>query len=172
MMTAGSMVQALSRFSGSGRGAAIASSLMALLLLFSPQPAAADAFQTLTGSWSGSGSASFTSGQRERLRCNANYVGGGQRLTIRLRCASSSAQINLSGALERSGNSVSGNWSESSFGYSGTAFGSATGSTVRLRIRGDLNGVLALRASGRSHTLALSSNTSTLTGVNVTMSRR
>lgn len=155
------------------RRAMIAVAAVAMLTAFAPHsPAAADAFRNLSGGWSGGGSAIFSNGQRERLRCSANYSGAGQRLGIHVRCASASAQINLSGALQRSGRRVSGGWSESNFGLGGTAFGSANANGIRLRIRGSLDGYLTLGVSGRSHSLAMSSRGTALSGVNVRMRRR
>ncbi len=133
---------------------------------------AADAFNALKGSWSGSGSASFAGGETEKLRCTARYAGGGSNLALNLKCASASAQINLSGSLDANGNKVSGDWSESSFGLSGSAFGSTSGGSVRLRISGSTSGYLTLNVSGNRHTVALSSKGTTLTGVNVSMGRR
>lgn len=133
---------------------------------------AGEIFKKLNGSWSGGGSASFVSGERERLRCRARYTGSGARLGISLRCASASSSINLRGSLEGTGSRVGGSWSESQFGLSGSAFGSARGNRVRLRINGDMKGSLILTAAGRRHTFALTSSTSTLSGVRISMSRR
>jgi hypothetical protein len=141
------------------------------LLMATPAPAA-DAFNALKGSWSGSGSASFAGGESEKLRCTARYSGGGDNLNLSLKCASSSAQINLTGSLEANGNKVSGDWAENSFGKSGGAFGRAEGGSVRLRISGDAKGYLTLNVSGGRHTVALSTSDSTLKGVNVSLGRR
>ncbi len=141
------------------------------LLMATPAPAA-DAFNALKGSWSGGGSATFAGGESEKLRCTARYSGGGDNLNLSLKCASSSAQINLTGSLEANGNKVSGSWAENSFGKSGGAFGRAEGGSVRLRISGDAKGYLTLNVSGGRHTVALSTSDSTLKGVNVSLGRR
>lgn len=133
---------------------------------------AADAFNALKGSWSGSGTARFSSGETERLRCNARYSGGGSSLSLLLRCASASAQINLSGNLDARGRIVIGDWRESSFGLSGSARGSASKNSVRLKIRGGANGFLTLNVSGNRHSVAVSTQGTALTGVNVSMRRR
>jgi hypothetical protein len=95
---------------------------------------AASAFDALKGGWSGGGTAHFAGGESEKLRCTARYSGGGSNLSLNLKCASSSAQINLAGQLSASGNKVSGSWNESSYGQSGEAYGSTSGGSVRLRI--------------------------------------
>lgn len=140
--------------------------------LASTPASAADAFAALNGSWSGGGSASFASGETEKLRCTARYSGGGNSLSLGLKCASASAQINLTGSLDASGNKVSGDWSENSYGLSGDAHGSTKGGSVRLKISGGANGYLTLNVSGNRHTVALSTQGSTLTGVNVSLGRR
>lgn len=143
----------------------------AMLLL--PQPAySADAFRALKGSWSGSGSARFTGGQSEKLRCSARYSGSSANLSLNVKCASSSANINLTGSLAASGNKVSGNWAENSFGLSGSANGLATGSSVRLRISGSTSGFLTLSVSGNRHNFSITSQGTSLTGVTVNMGRR
>jgi hypothetical protein len=133
---------------------------------------AAEAFDALKGSWSGSGSASFAGGGTEKLRCTARYSGGGTNLGLSLKCASASAQINLSGSIGANGNKVSGDWNESSFGQSGAVNGTTSGGTVRMRISGSMSGYLTLNVSGNRHTVAISSQGSTLAGVNVSLGRR
>lgn len=152
---------------------AAASAILIGAAILSPKPAAAaDAFNSLKGSWSGAGRASFASGQSEKLRCSARYTGGGSNLGLNIKCASPSAQINLTGSLAAAGNRVSGNWAETSFGLSGGANGSTSGGTVRLRISGSTTGVLTLNVSGNRHTFAVSSQGMSLTGVNVSMGRK
>jgi hypothetical protein len=147
-------------------------SILAALSISSAPANAADAFNALNGSWAGSGSASFASGETEKLRCTARYSGGGDSLSIGLKCASASAQINLTGSLDANGNKVSGDWNENSFGLSGDAHGSANGGSVRLKISGGANGYLTLNVSGGRHTVALSTQGTPLTGVNVSLGRR
>lgn len=151
-------------------------SLAALALgaaLLAPLPArAADPFNSLKGGWSGSGSAKFTGGQSEKLRCSARYSGGGSSLAMNIKCASASAQINLTGNLSASGKRVSGGWNENSFGLSGSASGSKTATGVRLRISGSTTGYLTLTVTGNRHSFALSSQGTALAGVNVSMRRR
>jgi hypothetical protein len=150
----------------------IAAAALAILAMPAPSASAAEAFGALNGSWSGSGSASFASGETEKLRCTARYSGGGNNLSIGLKCASASAQINLTGSLDASGNKVSGDWSENSYGLSGDAHGSTNGGSVRLKISGGANGYLTLNVSGNRHTVALSTQGASLTGVNVSLGRR
>ena len=137
-----------------------------------PAASAADAFDSLRGSWAGGGSVTFSGGESEKLRCTARYSGGGSSLALNVKCASASAQINLSGSLDARGNKVSGDWNESSYGISGDANGSVSGGSVRLKISGGASGYLTLNVSGSHHSIALSTQGVAITGVNVSLNRR
>ena len=166
-------LKSISRLGSRGVGSALAlCAMLAGSVVVSGSAQAAGAFDSLKGNWSGGGSASFAGGQSEKLRCTAHYSGGGDSLSLNIKCASASAQINLTGSLDANGNKVSGDWSENSYGLSGDAHGSTTGGSVRLRISGGTSGYLTLNVSGNHHTVALSSQGSTLTGVNVSLGRR
>lgn len=143
-----------------------------LLLMASTPAVAADAFKALKGSWAGGGQALFAGGQKERLTCAARYAGSGASLSLSLRCASASAQINLSGSLGAVGSRVSGHWSESSFGLSGAARGSASKSGLHLRISGSTTGSLNIAIAGGRHTVAFHSRETALEGVNISLRRR
>jgi hypothetical protein len=146
--------------------------IAAMAALSASQAMAAEAFNALKGNWSGGGSVTFQSGETEKMRCTGHYGGGGSSLAMNIRCASPSAQINLSGDLSGSGNSVSGSWHESSYGLSGGASGSASANAIRLRISGDAKGSMVVNVSGSRQSVALSTSGTTVTGVNVSMSRR
>jgi hypothetical protein len=152
--------------------AAALATLTAGTLLPATAASAAPAFDALKGGWAGSGTARFAGGETEKLRCTARYAGGGSNLSLSLKCASSSAQINLTGQLSANGNKVSGSWNESSFGQSGDANGTTSGGSVRLRISGTQSGFLTLNVTGRSHTVAISTKGSTLQSVNVSLGKR
>jgi hypothetical protein len=82
-------------------------------------------FAGLPGSWTGSGSIALSDGSHERLRCRATYRvdDSGMRLQQTLRCASDSYKFDLSTDVVSDGAQVSGTWSESSRGISGTLQG-------------------------------------------------
>lgn len=146
--------------------------ILAIAVLCTTPVMSADAFDALQGQWSGGGSARFASGQTERLRCTSRYSGGGENLNLNLRCASASAQINLSGILDADSSRVSGRWTETSFGLTGQVSGSTQGGSVRLSISGGTTGSVTLNVAGDRHTFKLSSNGTSLTAVDVTLARR
>jgi len=144
-----------------------------LALLFAVQPAAAaDTFAALDGAWSGKGHARFSHGATEALSCTARYAGHGSNLTLFVRCASASAHIHLTGSLTAKGDAISGGWSESAFGLSGTAEGAISGPSIKLRITGGATGELRLAVAGNRHTLTLSAQGSALRDVNVSLMKR
>lgn len=117
-------------------------------------------FGELAGSWSGGGSASFEGGRNERLRCTASYRPGGNTLSMTIRCANPSLNVQLNGNLRYSGGRVTGSWSESSTGAGGSAVGRATSSSLRLRIGGDLSGTLAVSFTGNNQNVSIATSSS------------
>src|SRR5688572_4449506 len=95
--------------------------LASVVLAASGSAQGVSAFAGLGGSWSGSGHIRLENGQREAIRCSANYVSrsGGAALGLSLRCASASGRVELRASLEARGNRVTGTWEERSYGVSG-----------------------------------------------------
>lgn len=82
------------------------------------------AFADYAGSWSGSGRVESTSGT-ESIRCRAQgQVGeGGATVVQRLVCASASYQFNIECRVADNGGQISGSWSETTRGISGSLSG-------------------------------------------------
>jgi hypothetical protein len=97
---------------------------------------AATPFDALLGTWSGSGKIRYHSGEFERVRCSAYYRGGGQNLSLAIRCKSTSRKIEVRGRLLQRGNRVSGTWEERTFNASGEAQGRITSRRMHLSITG------------------------------------
>ena len=107
---------------GFGIAVAVFAGWMMMVLPLRAQPAP---FAGLPGSWTGSGSIALSDGSLERLRCRATYrvADSGTRLQQTLRCASDSYRFDLSSDVVSDGAQLSGTWSESSRGISGTLQG-------------------------------------------------
>jgi len=135
---------------------------------------AATPFTGLGGTWSGSGNVRLENGRTEAIRCNANYVtrSGGTALGLSLRCASSSNRIELRASLTLNGHHVSGEWEERSFNAAGHVSGQATGSILRLRFSGSIQGSMVVTTSGVSQSIAVRTDASALQGVSVSLRRR
>jgi hypothetical protein len=144
-----------------------------VLLAASGSAQAASAFAGLGGSWSGSGHIKLENGQREAIRCSANYVprSGGNAMGLSLRCASASGRVELRANLEARGTRVSGTWEERSYGVSGDVSGIADGGNLRLRFGGSLSGAMLVTTSGNSQSISVRTDTTALQGVNVSLRR-
>ncbi len=144
-----------------------------VLLAASGSAQAASAFAGLGGSWSGSGHIKLENGQREAIRCSANYVprSGGNAMGLSLRCASASGRVELRASLEARGSRVSGTWEERSYGVSGDVSGVASGGNLRLVFGGSLSGAMLVTTSGNSQSISVRTDTTALQGVNVSLRR-
>ena len=77
---------------------------------------------SLDGSWSGGGSVIFASGEREAVRCRAQYNRSSQTSYFaRATCATASGRVTQTATLRHvDGNTYSGNFHNSEYGVSGT----------------------------------------------------
>ena len=151
---------------------------VALVLLAGATTAAAlaqsgGAFTGFGGSWSGAGQVRLEGGQREAIRCSANYVprSGGTGLGLSLRCASASGRVELRATLTASGSRVSGSWEERSYGLGGQVSGTASGNSLRLSFSGGLSGSMTVTTTGASQSISVRTDISALQGVSVSLRR-
>ena len=72
--------------------ARLTGALLTAAVVFSPSIGLAQTrpFEGLEGAWSGSGVIASNDGRSERMRCRAEYSGGGSNLKLQLQCASDS----------------------------------------------------------------------------------
>jgi hypothetical protein len=98
---------------------------MAALAFTSTSYAQQGPFAGMAGVWSGGGTVTLDDGSTERIRCRATYAvgGGGTGLNQSLTCASDSYRFNLASNVVANGGSLSGTWSESSRGVTGSLEG-------------------------------------------------
>jgi hypothetical protein len=119
---------------------ALRAAIFAAALLHSPVPGHAEQgpFASLSGSWSGGGFVRLANGQRERLRCRANYQvsENGTRVQQSLRCASDSYRFDVNAQIVSEGGALTGTWSETSRNASGSVSGRVNGGQIQARIDG------------------------------------
>ena len=91
-------------------------------------------FNGLAGVWSGAGTVTLDDGSSERIRCRATYAvgAGGSGLNQSLTCASDSYKFDLKTNVVAEGGAVTGSWSESSRGVSGSIQGRASGGNIQV----------------------------------------
>lgn len=130
-------------------------------------------FSGLSGEWSGSGTIEMSDGSRERLRCRATYrvSGAGRGLQQTLRCASDSYRFDLASDVMSEGGRVSGTWSETSRGISGSLQGSAAGGRVSVAVDAPgFNADLNLTTHGNRQSVSIVSQ-SDIRNVSISMVR-
>jgi hypothetical protein len=96
-------------------------------------------FDALAGEWSGSGVVDTSGGSHERVRCKANYItrNAGQGVQLNLVCASDAYKFELSSNIVQSGDTISGNWFESTHRVGGNISGKNTDGLIEARAEGD-----------------------------------
>jgi len=94
-------------------------------------------FDRLAGQWSGSGTIELSNGSHESVRCRATYdvLRENSKLQLNIRCASQGANFDLRASADYSAGAISGYWSESSRGASGTISGRAEGDRFQVVAR-------------------------------------
>jgi hypothetical protein len=160
--------------SGSTFRRLLGSSVLAvsMLLMASPGLAQSGPFANLAGAWSGSGRILVRDGGSESIRCRATYTVAGTGLSQVLRCASDSYRFDLTTNVTASGNSLSGNWSETSRNVNGTLGGKINGGEIDALVEANgFSATLNMRTSGNRQTIAIRSMNTDLRGVDITLTR-
>jgi hypothetical protein len=155
---------------------ALRAAIFVVALFYSPVPGHAQQgpFAGLSGSWSGGGSMKLASGQRERLRCRANYNVGenGTRLEQSLRCASDSYRFDVNSNIASEGGALSGSWTETSRNASGSVSGRVNGGQIQARIEGaGFSATLTVTTRGDRQSVTIESPGHDITEVSVALTR-
>ena len=153
----------------------VAAALVLLASSVQAQDAGSGPFAGLHGFWSGIGTITLQNGGEERIRCRATYAvsDGGASLRQNLRCASDSYRFDLSSNVVAQGSAISGTWTETTRGASGSLSGRASGAGD-VQVRVDSPGFaasLSMRTRGNRQAVSISSSGTALTGVTITLSR-
>ena len=148
--------------------------LVVVLVLPSAAFAQTGGFTALSGSWSGSGSVTLASGATERIRCRATYevAPSGNTFQQSLRCTSDSYNFDLRSSVVRSGDAVSGTWSETSRNVTGGIAGRVSGSQIQAMIQGPaFSASLTLATQGDRQTVSIRSQGTEVSAVSVVLRR-
>ena len=146
---------------------------IAIALLPSPAQAQTGPFASLVGEWSGAGHILVKDG-REAIRCRATHTvaATGSGLNQVLRCASDSYRFDLTTKVTASGDTIAGNWNETSRNINGTISGRIKDGNIDALV--EANGFAAsmsMKVSGNKQTIAIRSQSTDLRGVDITMTR-
>jgi hypothetical protein len=154
------------------RTAARAAFVAAGLVLLTPAMAADSALSGLTGSWGGGGVIKYSDGSSERIRCSARYSGAGAATAMTISCSSSAHNVNISASLRGTGGHVTGDWSESNLGVSGSASGKASPGQLTLGLGGGLSGNMSVIYSGTHQSVVISVQGAPLQNVSMSLIKR
>jgi hypothetical protein len=130
-------------------------------------------FAGMAGNWSGGGTVTLDDGSTERLRCRATYAvgAGGTGLNLTLTCASDAYKFNLAGNVVSEGGALSGTWSESSRGVSGTLQGRGANGNFQVVASGPaFTANISLATHGTRQSISIRSE-SVFRGVSLSLSR-
>ncbi|MGE0752915.1 MAG: hypothetical protein AB7K64_20280 [Variibacter sp.] len=146
--------------------------MLAGIAAAAPAAHAQGAFHGFEGRWSGRGTITLSSGARESIRCRAIYAvtDHARILTLDLRCASDSYQINLTTNLVNRGGTVSGTFNETTRGVSGSVAGRTNGSQIEaVATSPNFNANFSVNTRGSTQAVSIRSPGSELSEVHITM---
>ena len=128
-------------------------------------------FAGLAGNWSGGGTVTLDDGSRERIRCRASYQVAGPKMTMTLTCASDAYKFNLGANVVDEGGNVSGQWTESSRGVTGSLQGRGGGGNFQVvASTAGFNANISLRTAGNKQTVTMRAD-SQFKGADISLSK-
>ncbi len=129
-------------------------------------------FDSLLGTWTGSGVLVLHGGQWENIKCNAYYTGGGSKLRLAVRCASTSYRVEIRSKLTRTGDKISGTWEERTYNAAGSVSGRTLGNRLSFSIsNGGFSGSMSVSYGGPEQSVSIATAGINLKSVNMTLSR-
>jgi hypothetical protein len=146
--------------------------IVCLLAVAGAAPAWGQQFNQFVGNWSGAGTITIKDGTRERLRCRGRFTGGGNALTMGLRCASDSYTFELQSDIRADGTDISGSWNETTRQVYGTLTGRTVGSRIDASaVAAGFSAAISLYARGNSQQVSIRSPGSEISEVSVSLAR-
>jgi hypothetical protein len=132
-------------------------------------------FARFAGHWRGNGKITLSNGSHESISCRGTYAvgGGGASLTQNLTCASASYKVEVSSTVTAQGNQLSGTWSETTRGVTGSVSGTVSGNTIRAVVNGgSFAAGIGISVSGNSQNVTIRPEGGTdIVGVQVSLRR-
>jgi hypothetical protein len=131
-------------------------------------------FEAWAGSWSGEGALTTADGTRSRIRCLVTYAVQDRGRAVRqdLRCASDTYRFEITSNMVQSGQSLSGDWFESTRRVGGRITGRTSGSRLDIRAEGDtFTALVTVTTQDNRQTFVLESPGSQLSDVSIALNR-
>lgn len=140
-----------------------------------PGLAAASPFARFAGDWTGGGQVIGANGDRERIRCRANYEESqrGEALSQTIICASASYRIDIQSYVEASGETVRGRWEEQTRNISGELTGRIDGGQFEGAVVGPgFTAGISLVSDGRRQAVNIAPSGGDIADVRIELERR
>jgi hypothetical protein len=146
------------------------------LLAFAPgaSRAAENPFAHFNGNWSGTGKITVQNGSSERIRCRGAYRAGetGDKLALRLTCASDSYKFELQSDITYDGGNISGSWNEQSRQIYGQLAGRANPNSIQATAQTvGFTAQISIATRGNSQSVSIRSPGSDISEVLISLSR-
>ena len=132
-------------------------------------------FRNFIGQWSGRGQVVGSKGNRESMRCRAEYseLNGGAAVNLAIVCASESFKFDIRSHIDASGESVQGYWTETSR----NASGSLTGRIAENQFEGQISSptfsaAISLTSRGRTQAVSFRPSGGDVADVRIEFRRR
>lgn len=139
------------------------------------EAAEAGPFGGFAGTWTGSGTIQRSSGETERLRCEARYEvrDGGNAIRQSLRCSSDSYNFDLRSNVEYDAGAVTGSWADTGRGLEGKITGRGQQGEIRAAVQSpQFSASILIQTRGNRQTVSIRSPGTELTNVSITMGRK
>jgi hypothetical protein len=136
--------------------------------------APAHPFAVMAGSWSGGGTIDLTNDIHEKLRCRAHHTYGAANnsLALSIRCASDNYKFELTSNVVDHHGQISGRWSETNYGVTGTIAGRVSGNHVSAVATGDkFTADLSVTTNGNHQSVTITPKKTYLQNVKIALSR-
>jgi hypothetical protein len=131
-------------------------------------------FAALAGTWTGGGTIDLTNDIHEKLRCRANYTHGqgNNSLALAIRCASDNYKFELTSNVVERGGQISGQWSETGYGVSGSITGRVSGGRISAVAKGDsFTAALSVNTSGNRQSVIITPQATYIINVQIALGR-
>jgi hypothetical protein len=125
----------------------------------------------MAGNWSGGGTVTLDDGSNERIRCRATYQVAGANMSMSLICASDAYKFNLTANVVDQGGAVTGQWSETSRGITGSLQGHGGGGNFQVTaVTAGFNANITLKTTGNKQTVSIRAD-SQFRAANISLSK-
>jgi len=126
-------------------------------------------FDVLAGTWSGNGRVTLEGGRSEAISCTAYYLSkdAGSGMSLAIRCAGSSYDVEIRSNLRYANGRVSGDWEERTFNAAGSASGAARDGRLRLLINGAVSASITMAHDELRQSISIKGNGTGLPSIRV-----